>query len=181
MAPVTLYDASVGLFIKAMETFNTILRKAKEHNPSGADSFVTAKLAEDMLPLSFQVQFTSNTSKKALERLVPHKGPFPEWEDNEKTIDELVARVEKTLALLKTISPEDLAGKEDEVVEVKLGKAGGATVGGKGYALGYALPNVFFHLAMAYAILRNNGVPLGKSDYLSAYFSPYVLSRTPAQ
>ena len=180
MAPVTLYDASVGLFVKSLETLSGILRKAKEHSPSDADSFVTARLAEDMLPFSFQVQMVSNASKKTLERLVPQKGPYPVWEDNEKTLDELIARVDKTLALLKTIKPEDLAGKEDEVVEVKLGSQGSATVEGKGYALGYALPNMFFHLAMAYAILRSRGVPVGKMDYLAPYFSPYILSRTPA-
>ncbi|KAK1756341.1 hypothetical protein QBC47DRAFT_444761 [Echria macrotheca] len=180
MAPVTLYDASIGLFIKALESFTAILKKAKEHGGADADSFAAARLYDDMLPFTFQVQMVCNTSKKALERLVPHRGPYPTFADDEKTFDDCIALVGRTLDLLKTIKPEDLEGKEDAVVEVKLGRAGAATVEGKGYALGYALPNVFFHLSIAYGILRSKGVPLGKTDFLTPFFEPYVLSRTPA-
>lgn len=179
MAAVTFHEASFGLFIKALDALSQMLTKAKEHNPTGADSYLSMRLYEDMLPLTFQVQFTCNTSKKALERLAPHKGPFPVFADDEKTVDELLARVEKTKALLEAVGPEDLEGREDQVVEVMLGSHGSATVQGKWYALGYALPNIMFHTSMAYAILRNQGVPLGKTDFLSPYFNPYIIDRKP--
>ncbi|KAK5659411.1 hypothetical protein OQA88_612 [Cercophora sp. LCS_1] len=177
MSPVTFYDASIGLYIKAFDALLVILKKAKTHAGDDADSYVTAKLIDDMLPLSFQVQVVSNTSKKALERLVPQKGPYPVWEDNEKTFDELIARSEETLALLKKITPEDLEGKESEVVELKLGPRGTATAEAKGYAFGYALPNVFFHVMTTYTILRMKGVPVGKMDYLTSFLEPNLLTK----
>ena len=177
MSSITLYETTVGLYISALESLKVILQKAKEYAPEESTSYPSLRLYEDMLPFSFQIQTTSNIAKKALQRLVPEKGPFPVWEDNETTMDELIARVDKTLALLKTIKPEDLAGREANILEIKLGPNGGsATAEAKGYALGYALPNIFFHLTTAYAILRSKGVPLGKRTYLNSFFEPVVLS-----
>lgn len=179
MTGVTLYDASVRIYIQAVDVLLHLITKLKEHAGSNdnVDSYVSARLAPDMLPLSFQVQVVSNTSKKALERLAPHKGPYPVWEDNETTIAQLVNRLEETLQVLKKIKPEDLEGREKEVVEVKLGPRGTATAEGKGYALGYALPNVFFHVMAVYAILRKEGVPIGKTDYLQFFLSPNLLTQ----
>jgi uncharacterized protein len=172
MAPVTLYDTSIPIFINACNSLKAILQKAKEH---GSEELTSARLIDDMLPLSFQVQTVSNTIKKALERIVPKKGPYPVWEDNESTIDELIARVDKTLALAQTVSANDLAGQDGEVVELKLGPKGTAKAEVKGYLFGYTLPNVYFHTTAAYSILRMKGVPLGKTDYLTSFLEPNLL------
>lgn len=174
MAPITLYDTSITQFTNSLNSLKTILLKAKSHGSS--DSVASARLVDDMLPLTFQVQIVSNTIKKALERIAPQKGPYAVWEDDEKTLDELIARVDKTFALVETIKPEDVEGKESEVVEVKLGPRGTATAEVKGYVFGYALPNVFFHVMAAYSILRKEGVPLGKTDYLGAYLEKNLLT-----
>ncbi|KAK4452002.1 hypothetical protein QBC34DRAFT_398917 [Podospora aff. communis PSN243] len=172
MAPVTLYDTSIPVFINACQALKAILQKAKDH---GSEDFTSARLIDDMLPLSFQVQTVSNTIKKAIERMIPQKGPYPVWEDNESTLDELIARVDKTLALAQTISAEDLAGKDSEVVELKLGPRGTAKAEVKGYLFGYTLPNVYFHTTTAYSILRMKGVPVGKMDYLTSFLQPNLL------
>ena len=177
MAPIDLYDTSVGLYIKSCHSLRAILIKAKDHaGPEGNTSLASARLYEDMLPLSFQVQLVSNLSKKATERIVPQKAPYPVWEDNETTLDELIARVDKTLDLLQKINPADVLGKDDEVVEVGMGTRGTATAHVKGYVLGHSLPNIFFHVTAAYAILRSKGVPLGKSDYLGPYLEGNLLT-----
>ncbi|KAK0611217.1 hypothetical protein B0T14DRAFT_540412 [Immersiella caudata] len=172
MAPVSLYDNSILTFTNSLKALKAILQKSKDHG--GAD-LASARLIDDMLPLSFQVQTVSNTIKKALERVVPQKGPFPVWEDNESTIDELIARVDKTFALVQTISAEDVNGKDSDVVELKLGSRGTAKADVKGYLFGYTLPNVYFHVMAAYAILRAKGVPVGKMDYLTSYLENNLL------
>jgi len=174
MAPVNLFDASITQFINSCKSLKAILQKAKAHSPT--EEYATLRLIEDMLPLSFQVQTVSNTIKKALERIVPQKAPYPVWEDKESTLDELIARVDKTLALLETITKEDLADKDSEVVEMKLGPRGTATAEIKGYVFGYSLPNVYFHTTTTYAILRAKGVPVGKMDFLTSYLENNLLT-----
>ncbi len=169
-APITLYDITADLFTKALESLRTILQKAKSHDPSNADSFVSARLYEDMLPLSFQIQVVSNTAKKTFERLLPSKGPYPVFPDDEKTLDELIARVEATLEIVRRITPEDLAGVDDKAVQFGIGPGmpDAESTGGR-YVLGYSIPNLMFHLTTAYAILRAQGVPLGKRDYIATF------------
>ncbi|KAK3345946.1 hypothetical protein B0T25DRAFT_550686 [Lasiosphaeria hispida] len=178
MAPITLYDNSIDLFIKAHEVLKHILEKAKQHAPEESASFPTARLYEDMRPLSFQVQSVSSYSAKCVERVLPHKAPFPAWEDDETTLDQLFARIDESLAFLKGIEAKDLDGLEEKVLEIQMGRGSSIAIEGKGYALGIAVPNVFFHVSMAYAILRMKGVPLGKKDFSSPYVEPYVLSQS---
>ncbi|KAK0649542.1 hypothetical protein B0T16DRAFT_324341 [Cercophora newfieldiana] len=177
MAPVSLYDTSIALFINSNKALRAILQKAKDHGGSSSpEEFASARLIDDMLPLSFQVQMVSNTSKKAVERMVPSKNPGP-WEDNEKTLDQLIARVDRTLELLQSVTPEDLKGKDEEVVELKLGSRGTATAEVKGYIFGYAIPNVLFHTMTTYSILRMKGVPVGKMDFLTSYLENNLLTK----
>ncbi|KAK0724201.1 hypothetical protein B0H67DRAFT_567435 [Lasiosphaeris hirsuta] len=177
MAPLTLYDSSIDLFVKAHEVLKHILKKAKNHAPEESASFPAARLYEDMRPLSFQVQNVTNYSVRCVERLLPHKkAPFPVWEEDEATLDQLFARIDESLAFLKSIEVKDLeGGLSEQVLDIKMGRSSVA-IEGKGYALGIAVPNVFFHVSMAYAILRMKGVPLGKKDFSSPYVEPYVLS-----
>lgn len=168
MAGLSVYDTNIVLLRRGMTTLANILKKAAEH-PDAA-SFPDAKLCEDMLPLTFQVQTASNTAKKSVSRLTGEEAEV--WEDNEKTLDELIARCEKTVALLKAVDPKKVEGKETATVELSLGPAGTKQLSGKDYVLTYAVPNFFFHLQTAYSILRMKGVPLGKRDYLGTFMNP---------
>lgn len=167
MSSIQIYDVSVGLMIKGLTTLRHILQKATE-SPDAA-SFPDAKLFDDMRPLSFQIQVASNTAKKTVSRFTGVEGEV--WEDNETTMPELIARVDKTLELLKGVDPKSLEGKESANVELSLGKWGTRELTGKDYSLGYGIPNFFFHVNTAYAILRMKGVPLGKGDYLTSFLS----------
>jgi len=120
-----------------------------------------------MRPLSFQVQVASNTVKKSIWRLTGEE--VESWEDDETTLEQLKARVQKTLDLLGKTDPKSVDGREDRLVELQLGKGGSLNLPAKAYVFSYAHPNFFFHLQTAYAILRMKGVPLGKQDYLSSF------------
>ncbi|KAH8899971.1 hypothetical protein GQ53DRAFT_740962 [Thozetella sp. PMI_491] len=170
VAPVDLYDASIGLLISGNNSLLNILKKGSE--AANAESLPSARLYEDMLPLTTQVTIASNTSKKAVERLTS-KTPGV-WEDNEKTFPELIARVEKTLELLKSVDRSEFKGVETKTVELGLGPGKNVEVQGEHYVFAYAIPNFFFHLNTAYGILRANGVPLGKRDYLGSFMAPYI-------
>jgi len=173
--PITLHSTSIDIFTKSLSTLKHILKKAQSHTTIDTASLPSARLHDDMLPLSFQIQMVSNFSKKFVERVIPAKGPFPVWEDNETTIDELIARIDKTLELLERVKPEDLDGDEERIVELPMGKTQRITLEVKGYALGWVVPQVFFHVSIAYAILRSKGVPLGKKDFSSEFVEAVVL------
>ena len=167
---IPVYDATVGVATHALQTLQALLKKAQAH-PDAA-SFSSTRIAPDMLPFAFQVLTVSNNAKKIVERLAPTKADLSVWEDNhESTLDELVARVEKTLALLATVEVKDVELKDQGI---KFGPAypNVPATGGQ-YVLGYVLPNLFFHLSMAYAILRMKGVELGKADYLGPFVKDF--------
>jgi hypothetical protein len=120
MPGLTLYEASVPVFIKGLKTLDAILTKAEAHTAeagvANADAFAGEKLIEGMFPLSFQVQVASNTVKKFVWRVTGVEGEV--WEDNETTMAELHARVKKTLDLLATVEAAEVNGKEDKIVEL---------------------------------------------------------------
>lgn len=172
MAGLTFYDISIPLFTKSLKSLENILAKAEEHaaaNGVSADSYVSEKLTENMFPLSFQVQVVSNTIKKSIWRLTGVENEA--WEDNETTMGQLKTRVQKTLDLVATVDAKAVNGRENVVVELQLGRAGSMNLPAKDYLFNYGIPNMFFHLQTAYAILRMKGVPLGKSDYLGAFLA----------
>lgn len=165
--PVSIYDFSIPEFQRGLYTLKHILEKAvafAQEKGIDAAEIPGWRLTEDMLPLSSQVQIASNTSKNTIARIT--KAELPVWEDNEKTIEELQARIEKTLDMLKGIKAEEWNGLEDNEVIIK---AGGQDR--KFTALSslqsFAIPNFFFHVSIAYAILRAKGVQIGKTDYLT--------------
>lgn len=163
---ISMYQASVPVCTRALTNLIAILGKAKAHAESKKiepDVFVGCRLIADMHPLSRQIQIASDVAKNGLARLAGVEPPsFP---DGEKTLAELVARLEKTVEYLETFKPAQIDGSEDRTVTMKLGPN---TVEFKGlpYLLNFVLPNVFFHAATAYDILRENGVDIGKRDFL---------------
>jgi len=123
---------------------------------------MTDRLAPDMKPLIYQVQSACDYVKAAAAWLSGQTPP--KHEDNEQTIDELRARIRKTVAFAESVKEAQYAGASER--KVSLSWAPGKVLGGEDYLLQMTIPNTFFHMAMAYAILRHNGVDVGKMDFL---------------
>ncbi len=123
----------------------------------------SARLAPDMIPLSGQIQIASDTAKGAAARLAGVD--VPSWADTEKTIPELKERIAKTIAFIEGLKPEQFEGAESKVIELK---AGPNTLSFEAldYLFGFVIPNIYFHATTTYAILRHNGVEIGKRDFL---------------
>lgn len=126
---------------------------------------VNARLAPDMLPLVRQIQIASDAAKNGIARLAGQEAP--RYEDDETTIEQLKARISKTIDFIKSIPASALEGSEDRDIKIPMRDQ---TIEMKGlpYLRGWLLPNFFFHVTMTYAILRHNGVDVGKRDFLGA-------------
>jgi uncharacterized protein len=163
---VSLYDVSIPVFTLSLNNLVAILDKAASH---AADKKVDpkvlagARLIIDMLPLSSQIQIACDAAKGAAARLAGIE--VPKHEDTEATLAELKARVAKTLDFIKTIKPEQLQGAQTREIVIQFPQ-GTLKFTGINYLTNFALPNFFFHVTTAYAILRKNGVDLGKRDFL---------------
>ncbi|KAK7701627.1 hypothetical protein SLS64_010075 [Diaporthe eres] len=172
MASSPFYDNFVPLLVNSLASLEAILTRAethaKENNIDVNAEYAPARLYEDMLPLTFQVQTVSNATKSFVEKITGVK--VGEWKDDETTFEQLFARVKKTQELIKGVKPEDVNGKESQVVEVKAGPTTFETPV-LAYVTTFVIPNLFFHLQTTYAILRMKGVPLSKKDYLFAYLT----------
>ena len=167
--PLTLYQASIPVFIRGFNNLPAVLDKAKAHaaaNNIDLSLYVNARLAHDMYPLSGQVQGASDAAKFGAARLAAITPPS--FADTETTFDELQARIAKTLDFLKTVNEAQINGRAGGQVTLKIrGKE--MNFDCEPYLLNFVLPNFFFHLTTAYDILRNQGVPLGKMDYLGSF------------
>lgn len=124
---------------------------------------VNARLFPDMAPLKGQVQLASDHAKGAFYRTAGLENPS--LADTETTFAELHARIDKTVELINTVTPEQMNGREAEQVELKF-RTGGMQFTAHDYLIGFALPNFYFHVTTAYDILRHNGLPLGKGIYM---------------
>jgi hypothetical protein len=120
-----------------------------------------------MFPLSRQVQIATDVAKGAVSRLAGLDPP--KYEDNESTFPELLARLDKTLALLESCKPEQLNGSEDKTIALPMHDKT-ITFKGLSYLYDFVLPNVYFHVTTVYAILRHNGVEIGKQDFLGKIY-----------
>lgn len=146
MSHLNLYDMSVPLFLRTFQQLDKILEKAVAHAKSknqDPNEYVTAKLAEDMKPLSFQVQTCSNTAKGTLERVGGASNIS--MADNETTIEQLQQRIKKTVELLEKAKKSDFDGKDDKEVRFKPGPSAELIFTGKTYVTDFALPNFYFH------------------------------------
>jgi len=159
------FDLTVPVFIKNLANAKHILEKSFAHSKSMGMSeadFLEAKLAPDMFPLRKQVQLITDHAKGAPARL---SGIEPlSIEDNETTVEQLLARIDSVIAHLKTFKPEQFTNSATQVIVIKYFP--GKHFHGADYFVEYALPNFFFHLTMLYAIGRMMGVPLGKADFM---------------
>ncbi|ROV88860.1 hypothetical protein VMCG_10195 [Cytospora schulzeri] len=175
MAGITFYDAYFPILIQSMDSLESILVKAqtyaKENGIDADAEYVPAKLYEDMKTLPFQVQIASTMVKRCVTRLTG--AGAEEWKDDETTLEQLLARVRKTSELVKSVRPEDVNGKEDDVIDVQVGY-NTTKMPSKPYVTFMVMPNLFFHIQTAYSILRMKGVPLGKRDFLTAFMGSYM-------
>ena len=163
---ISMYVASVPVLIRGLNNLVDILKKAEAYTEKlglKEEVLVESRLFPNMLPLKSQVYIASDTAKGCGARLAAMTPPA--FEDTEKTFPELIARVHKTIAFLETLGPDQIDGSEERTIVLQL-RTSERTFNGMPYLLHYALPNFFFHITTAYDILRHNGVPLGKSDYL---------------
>ena len=163
---ISLYDVSIPVFTQTLTNLSAFLEKAEGHGEAKkVDPKVIpqARLIVDMLPLSAQIQIACDTAKGAAGRLAGVE--VPKHADTEATLAELKARVAKTLDFIKTIKPEQLQGAETREVVLQFPQST-LKFNGLNYLTNFALPNFFFHVTMAYALLRKNGVDLGKRDFL---------------
>lgn len=161
-----MYAVTVPPIIRSLSNLRSILEKAAAHAEAkkiDPSIFVNARLYPDMYALSRQVQIATDVAKGAVSRLAGLEPP--KYEDNESTIPQLLARIDKTVALLESISAEQLDGAEDRTINLPMHDKT-ITFKGLPYLLDFVLPNVYFHVSTAYGILRHNGVVIGKQDFL---------------
>lgn len=136
---------------------------AKKIDPS---VLLNTRLAPDMFPLTRQVQIATDLAKNGAARLAGIDPP--RYEDTETTIPELKARIAKTVALFKTLDAKQIDASADRVITIPLGPGNKGEMKGDDYLTFFVLPNVYFHLTTAYAILRHCGMDIGKIDFLGA-------------
>jgi len=163
---ISMYHASVPVFIRMLDNLAAILERAAAHCEARKIDpavLVSGRLYPDMFPLSKQVQIASDAAKGGAARLAQQEPPA--FEDNEATFADLVARARKTADYLRTLKPEQIDGSEDRTVTWKT-RTATKSMQGMPYLLNHVLPNLYFHITTAYAILRHNGVEIGKGDFL---------------
>ena len=164
---ISMYSASVPVFKNMLGNLSYCLDKAQAHAEAKKfDPLVLTdfRLAPDMLPLRKQVQIACDATKNGLARLSGVEAP--KFDDTETTFAELKERIRKTLDYLDSVPRGKIDGCEDKDITFPVGREATRTMNAEAYLLNWALPNMFFHITTAYAILRHNGVELGKGDYL---------------
>ena len=163
---ISLHQASVPVFQRSLTNLKNILTKAAAHavvKKIDEGVFLNSRLSPDMFSLTRQVQITCDFAKGPCARLVGIE--VPKYEDDEKTFADLMARIDKTIAYVGTFKCEQIDGQEERDVSITV--AGNPiTFKGQPYLIHFGLPNFYFHMSMAYAILRHNGVEIGKGDFL---------------
>ena len=163
---MTLYDFSVPIFGAMLSNLSKVLAKAEQNaleRKIAPEVFIQGRIAPDMLPLVNQIRIATDNAKGCGCRLSGRE--VPRFADEEKTFADLQERISKTKDLLKSLDRKEFEGAETRTIELKAGPRE-LKFNGTDYLNRFAMPNFQFHTTMAYAILRHNGVPLGKLDYL---------------
>ena len=164
---ISMSSASLPVCTTMLSNLLHMLDKAqafvdeKKCDPSALTQF---RLAPDMLPFTRQIQIACDAAKNGVARISGVEAP--KFDDTEATLQDLRSRIEKTLAFLQSVEPAKLDGTETKEITFPVGRDATRTMQAEAYLKHWMLPNLFFHVSMAYAILRHNGVNLGKADYL---------------
>jgi hypothetical protein len=163
---LSMYQISVPVFVHLLNSLSTFLDKAGKHAEArkiDPTVLVNARLFPDMFALVRQVQICCDSAKGCVARLAGAE--VPNWPDAETSFAELQARIARTIEFVQAFPEAQLDGSEDRPIHIKL-RSRELNMSGRDYLLTFAQPNFYFHLTAAYAILRHNGVELGKADYL---------------
>jgi hypothetical protein len=167
---ITVQAATVDVFANSLNSLSALLEKAlanataRKFEPS---VLFNARLAPDMFALSRQVQIACDLAKNSVSRLAALEPP--RFEDNEKTFEELRTRIARTIDYMKGIPASAFEGSEDRDLKVPAGPDKFLDFKGLDFVQRWAIPNVFFHITTAYAILRHNGVDIGKRDFIGGH------------
>lgn len=165
----SMNQIGLSTFNQTLDALDRILDKLAAHcEAKKIDEavFLSARLFPDMFALPRQIQVACDFAKGAAARL--SGAEVPSWPDDEKTIADLKARIAKTRSYVNGIAASAFAGSDDKALKIKLGRNAPETdMSGKDYFAKVVLPNFYFHASMVYAILRNNGVEIGKNDFLN--------------
>ncbi|MFZ5671155.1 MAG: DUF1993 domain-containing protein [Pseudomonadota bacterium] len=169
---MSLYQSTVPVFIRALQSMDGQFAKAQAwaaENGTSADDLVEARLAPDMLTLAGQVQRATDAAKLNVFRMTGLAAPA--WPDEEKTFAELRARIATAIAWLEAVDAAAFEGSDARPIRMEFPGMSFDFENGGEFLRRFALPNFHFHTAMAYAVLRAQGVPLGKADYLATMMS----------
>ncbi len=172
MQETNLYTSTIPPMMKTLGALSKLLDKVSAHSETKAterrpgavyaEALLNDRLVFDQFPFAAQIRIACDNAKGGAARLAEVE--IPTFEDTEKTAEELSARINKTIAFLKTIKPEQVIGKES--IKISLPYWNGKVLTGFEYATEYLMPNFYFHVVTAYSILRKNGIEIGKSDYI---------------
>lgn len=164
---LSLYDTSIAVYVRMLQNLSHLLDKAETHAAEGnipQATLTEAGLGHGMFPLARQIQLASDAAKGGGARLAGVEAPA--MPDTETTFEELKGRIAKTIAFLETLKRDQVDGQEGrQIVLTFPGRSMEFT--GQTFLLTFSLPNFLFHVTTAYAILRSQGVPLGKMDFLA--------------
>ena len=167
---LSMYEASVPVFTQLLTALDANLAKAATHAADRKiepDALLRARLFPDMFELVRQVQIACDFAKSVPARLAGVD--VPSYEDNETSFADLPARIAKTLAFAGGLDAAKFEGSETREIVLRPGTPKEKRLAGKAYLLAYGLPQFFFHVTTAYALLRHNGVEIGKKDFMGAY------------
>ncbi len=165
---MSLHSSSVPVFLRFLGNLRHLLTKAQADVAArnyDEQALVQYRLAPDMLPFKAQIFIACDAAKLCAARISGLEAP--KYDNTENTLAELIGRIDNTVAWLKTVPADALDGLESKEVTIPIGKDRTRTMRAEDYLMTWALPNMYFHITTAYAILRHNGVALGKADYLS--------------
>ena len=167
---LSMHEASVPVFTQLLTALDGCLAKAAAHAAERKiepDALLRARLFPDMFELVRQVQIACDFGKSVPARLAGVD--VPSYEDNETSFADLQARIAKTLAFIGALDAAKFDGSESREIVLRPGTPKERTLDGQSYLLAYGLPQFFFHVTTAYALLRHNGVEIGKKDFMGAY------------
>jgi hypothetical protein len=164
---LSMHSASAPVFVRMLTNMQVWIDKAEAHAAArkfDPANYLGLRLAPDMLPLTRQIQIASDGAKGCMARLAGVE--VPKWEDNEVTVADLRARIQKTIDYVKSFEPAQIDGSDTRPITIPVRSGDPLQFTGESYLKHFALPNFYFHATTAYALLRHAGVELGKSDYL---------------
>ena len=164
---ITMHSASAPVFVRMLGNLLSWLDKAEAHAEArkfDPNNYLGLRLAPDMLPFTRQIQIASDTAKGCMARLAGVEPP--KWDDNEASLDDLRARVRKTIDYVNSFSAAQIDGSERREILVPRRTGEPLSFTGEDFLKHYALPNLYFHVTTTYALLRQGGVEIGKGDFL---------------